>query len=185
MDGYRGTTWCSVAQKGCYRDPGCCFPMFLRSQGPFCSDFNDNFRWRQYKSHTEICLWVLYLQGVLTRPAVEMGTAGEIKSPEVKPATPVRFEMEEGNSSDHSYRRKRLGLYFMESDDRRTALGGGYTGGTTPVNIHGKPIADLSKTGGWIAAFFIFGTCLITSFSRFSLFFSPNFQFCHIWKIFI
>lgn len=86
---------------------------------------------------------------------------GEIKSSEGTPATPVTFEMEkEGNSFDHSYRRKRLGLYFMESDDRRTALGGGYTGGTTPVNIHGKPIVDLSKTGGWIAAFFIFGNCL-------------------------
>lgn len=57
-----------------------------------------------------------------------------------------------------SIQRKKLGNYFIESDDRCTAFGRGYTGGTTPVNIRGKPIADLSKTGGWIAAFFIFGT---------------------------
>ena len=75
-----------------------------------------------------------------------MGTR-EIKSPEV----------EMGGNSDHSFRRKKLGIYFIESDDRRTALGGGYVGGTSPVNIRGKPIPDLSKTGGWIAAFFIFG----------------------------
>ncbi|KAI4340617.1 hypothetical protein MLD38_025433 [Melastoma candidum] len=37
-----------------------------------------------------------------------------------------------------------------------TAFGRGYTGGTTPVNLRGKPISDLSKTGGWIAALFIF-----------------------------
>lgn len=60
-----------------------------------------------------------------------------------------------GNSE--SLQRKKLGIYFIESDDRRTAFGRGYTGGTTPVNIRGKPISDLSRTGGWIAAFFIFG----------------------------
>ena len=38
------------------------------------------------------------------------------------------------------------------------AFGRGYTAGSTPVDIHGKSIVDLSKTGGWIAAFFIFGT---------------------------
>lgn len=77
--------------------------------------------------------------------------AREIKSPEVLPATPASFG---------AHRRKRLGLYFLESDDRRTALGGGYTSGATPVNIRGKPLSELtiSKTGGWIAAFFIFGT---------------------------
>lgn len=48
-------------------------------------------------------------------------------------------------------------MFFLESDNRRLALGRGYTGGTTPVNIRGKPIANLSKTGGWIAALFIFG----------------------------
>lgn len=53
--------------------------------------------------------------------------------------------------------RKKLGIYFIESEDRRMALGRGYTRGSTPVNIHGKSIVDLSKTGGWIAAFFIFG----------------------------
>lgn len=74
--------------------------------------------------------------------------AGEIKSPEPLHGTPAA-----------SHRRKRLGMFFLESDDRRTALGGGYTGGATPVNIHGKPLSELSvsKTGGWLAAFFIFG----------------------------
>lgn len=81
-----------------------------------------------------------------------MAARGEIKSPEVQPETPASLG---GNSE--SIRRKKLGIYFLESDDRRTAFGGGYVGGTTPVNIHGKPIPDLSKTGGWIAAFFIFG----------------------------
>ncbi|XAR48255.1 hypothetical protein NMG60_11031012 [Bertholletia excelsa] len=73
-------------------------------------------------------------------------------------------------SSEPSYRGKKLGIYFIESDDRRTALGGGYTvGGTTPVNIHGKPIADLSKTGGWIAAFFIFGNEMAERMAYFGL----------------
>ena len=77
----------------------------------------------------------------------------EIKSPEPlpDPVTPVSVEAPQ--------QRKRLGLYFLESDDRRTALGGGYTGGATPVSIRGKPLSELSvsKTGGWLAAFFIFG----------------------------
>lgn len=76
----------------------------------------------------------------------------EIRSPEVPQGTPTPSRM--GTPAN----RKKLGMYFIESDDRRTALGGGYTGGATPVNIRGKPISDLSKTGGWIAAFFIFGT---------------------------
>lgn len=61
--------------------------------------------------------------------------------------------------------RKRLGMYFLESDDRRTALGGGYTSGATPVNILGKPLteASVSRTGGWLAAFFIFGNNRDTS----------------------
>lgn len=80
-----------------------------------------------------------------------MGTS-EIKSPEGLPETPAAYD---GNSN--SAYSKKLGIYFLESDNRRMAFGRGYTGGTTPVNIHGKPIADLSKTGGWIAAFFIFG----------------------------
>ncbi|KAI8526734.1 hypothetical protein RHMOL_Rhmol12G0018900 [Rhododendron molle] len=105
-----------------------------------------------------------------TQGLVEMGTVGEIKSPEGTPATSVTVEMEKGGtSSDHSFRRKKLGLYFMESDDRRTALGGGYTGGTTPVNIHWKPIVDLSKTGGWIAAFFIFGNEMAERMAYFGL----------------
>lgn len=72
----------------------------------------------------------------------------EIKSPESLQETP-------DNSSSHQG--KKLSVFFIESDSRRMALGRGYTGGTTPVNVHGKPIADLSKTGGWIAALFIFG----------------------------
>lgn len=74
----------------------------------------------------------------------------EIKSPEDMLETPASLEVD-GRS------RKKLGVFFIESDNRRTAFGRGYTGGTTPVDIHGKPIADLSKTGGWIAALFIFG----------------------------
>lgn len=80
-----------------------------------------------------------------------MGTR-EIQSPENGVETSTVLD---GNSD--SIHRKKLGIYFIESDDRRTAFGRGYTGGTTPVNIRGKPIPDLSKTGGWIAAFFIFG----------------------------
>lgn len=63
------------------------------------------------------------------------------------------------------FRRKKLEVFFIESDDRRTAFGRGYTGGTTPVNIHGKPIPDLSRTGGWIAALFIFGKNCICKIS--------------------
>ena len=80
-----------------------------------------------------------------------MGTR-EIKSPE-ETSSGLCSEFD-GIGLQH---RKKLGIYFIESDDRRTAFGRGYTGGTTPVNIRGKPISDLSTTGGWIAAFFIFG----------------------------
>lgn len=76
----------------------------------------------------------------------------EIRSPESSPAP--------GEGMVELARRKKLGIYFAESDERRfpAAIGGDYVaGGTTPVNIRGKPIEDLSKTGGWIAAFFIFG----------------------------
>ncbi|KAL5717158.1 hypothetical protein ACHQM5_010221 [Ranunculus cassubicifolius] len=92
----------------------------------------------------------------------------EIKSYHPSPATPVTpFN---GGGSSESVRRKKLGIYFLESDDRRTAIGGGYVGGgTTPVNIHGKPIADLSKTGGWIAAFFIFGNEMAERMAYFGL----------------
>ncbi|KAI3882192.1 hypothetical protein MKX03_027002 [Papaver bracteatum] len=92
--------------------------------------------------------------------------SNEIKSPgECMETTPVR-----GGSSD-SLHRKKLAVYFVESDDRRTAIGGGYvlTRGTTPVNIHGKPIANLSKTGGWIAAFFIFGNEMAERMAYFGL----------------
>lgn len=75
------------------------------------------------------------------------------------PDTPVTFV---GNSESTSS--KKLGIYFIESDNRRMAFGRGYTGGTTPVNIHGKPIADLSKTGGWAATLFIFGNTSVHNF---------------------
>ncbi|CAL5190976.1 unnamed protein product [Lathyrus oleraceus] len=65
--------------------------------------------------------------------------------------------------------RKKLGIYFIESEDRRMALGRGYTRGSTPVNIHGKSIVDLSKTGGWIAAFFIFGNEMAERMAYFGL----------------
>ncbi|KAK4413510.1 protein NRT1/ PTR FAMILY 6.1 [Sesamum alatum] len=93
--------------------------------------------------------------------------AREIRSPEVLPeVSPVSLE-----ANAESHKRKRLGIYFLESDDRRTALGGGYTSGATPVNIHGKPISEftISKTGGWIAAFFIFGNEMAERMAYFGL----------------
>lgn len=96
----------------------------------------------------------------------DVGTgAREIKSTEL--LSTDHYVQEDAN------RRKKLGLYFLESDDRRmSALGGGYTpGGTTPVNIHGKPLPDykMSKTGGWIAAFFIFGNEMAERMAYFGL----------------
>ncbi|XP_027153906.1 protein NRT1/ PTR FAMILY 6.1 [Coffea eugenioides] len=90
-----------------------------------------------------------------------MAGATEIASPEVLP---------DDISSSDSLRRKKLGIYFIESDDRRTAFSGGYVGGgSTPVNIHGKPISILSSTGGWIAAFFIFGNEMAERMAYFGL----------------
>lgn len=85
----------------------------------------------------------------------------EIRSPEDGISTPAQDIERSGTAISDMSRRKKLGIYFIESDDRRTALGGGYTVGSTPVNIHRKPLsdADLSRTGGWVAAFFIFGRC--------------------------
>lgn len=86
----------------------------------------------------------------------------EIKSPEVQL----------GGNSDPKLSSKKLGIYFLESDDRRTAFGRGYNGGiggATPVNIHGKPIPDISKTGGWIAALFIFGNEMAERMAYFGL----------------
>lgn len=88
----------------------------------------------------------------------------EIKSPEDLCETPAILD----GLSD-SVHRKKLGVFFIESDNRRTAFGRGYTGGTTPVDIHGKPIVDLSKTGGWIAAFFIFGNEMAERMAYFGL----------------
>lgn len=99
-----------------------------------------------------------------------MGT-GEIKSPEVIPERKTPPSARDGNSVSETVQRKKLGIYFIESDNRRLAFGRGYTGGTTPVNIKGKPIkeADLSKTGGWIAAFFIFGNEMAERMAYFGL----------------
>ncbi|XP_056164595.1 protein NRT1/ PTR FAMILY 6.1 [Syzygium oleosum] len=98
-----------------------------------------------------------------------MGTR-EIKSPECLPESQASAQASASvNANSESFRRKKLGNFFIESDDRRTAFGRGYTGGTTPVNIHGKPIADLSKTGGWIAAFFIFGNEMAERMAYFGL----------------
>ncbi|PIN05411.1 hypothetical protein CDL12_22048 [Handroanthus impetiginosus] len=93
-----------------------------------------------------------------------MDNGREIKSPEVH--APASLE-----ANTESHMRKRLGIYFLESDDRRTALGGGYIGGATPVNIHGKPLSEftMSKTGGWIAAFFIFGNEMAERMAYFGL----------------
>lgn len=88
----------------------------------------------------------------------------EIKSPEDLVAKSAKLDW----NSD-SFQRKRLGIFFAESDDRQTAIGGGYIGGTSPVNIRGKPITDLSKTGGWIAAFFIFGNEMAERIAYFGL----------------
>jgi len=41
--------------------------------------------------------------------------------------------------------------------------------GTTPVNIRGEPIADLSRTGGWVAALFIFGNEMAERMAYFGL----------------
>ncbi|OMO87742.1 Proton-dependent oligopeptide transporter family [Corchorus capsularis] len=89
----------------------------------------------------------------------------EIKSPEDLHQTPANLD----GISAESVHRKKLGVFFIESDNRRTPLGRGYTGGTTPVNIHGKPIANLSKTGGWVAAFFIFGNEMAERMAYFGL----------------
>lgn len=86
----------------------------------------------------------------------------EIKSPEVQL----------GGNSTPKRGSKKLGIYFLESDDRRTAFGRGYSGGVggaTPVNIHGKPIPDINKTGGWIAALFIFGNEMAERMAYFGL----------------
>jgi hypothetical protein len=37
--------------------------------------------------------------------------------------------------------------------------------GFSPVDIHGRPFLDLSNTGGWRAAFFIFGRVPFKHFS--------------------
>ncbi|KAJ3708840.1 hypothetical protein LUZ61_012545 [Rhynchospora tenuis] len=73
--------------------------------------------------------------------------------------------------SDVSHRKK-LSIHFAESDERRFpwAIGGQYVaGGTTPVTVRGKPIEDLSKTGGWVAAFFIFGNEMAERMAYFGL----------------
>ncbi|KMT07332.1 hypothetical protein BVRB_6g149600 [Beta vulgaris subsp. vulgaris] len=97
----------------------------------------------------------------------------EIRSPvdhNLETSTPKQG-MDWSRTNSDTSKRKKLGNYFMESDDRRTALGGGYTVGSTPVNIHRKPMShtDLSKTGGWGAAFFIFGNEMAERMAYFGL----------------
>ncbi|XP_048561792.1 protein NRT1/ PTR FAMILY 6.1 [Triticum urartu] len=73
----------------------------------------------------------------------------EIKSPPPPPLT----------MSSLSLQRKKLGSHFLESDERRRFYGASAAIGTTPLDIRGAPIPerDLARTGGWVAAFFIFG----------------------------
>ncbi|KAE9595151.1 hypothetical protein Lal_00009328 [Lupinus albus] len=75
----------------------------------------------------------------------------------------------EGGTPESMMKRKKLGIYFIESEDRRMAFGRGYKAGSTPVNIHGNSILDLSKTGGWLAAFFIFGNEMAERMAYFGL----------------
>ncbi|KAJ1704333.1 hypothetical protein LUZ63_004112 [Rhynchospora breviuscula] len=89
------------------------------------------------------------------------------QSREIQSTEPVVSEA----ISDVSHRKK-LSIHFAESDERRFpwAIGGQYVaGGTTPVTIRGKPIEDLSKTGGWVAAFFIFGNEMAERMAYFGL----------------
>ncbi|KAJ6713657.1 PROTEIN NRT1/ PTR FAMILY 6.1 [Salix viminalis] len=91
-------------------------------------------------------------------------SSSEIKSPEVLPETPATHD-----GVSNSTHGKKLGIYFLESDNRRMAFGRGYAVGATPVNIRGKPIPDLAKTGGWIAALFIFGNEMAERMAYFGL----------------
>ncbi|KAH0449386.1 hypothetical protein IEQ34_020078 [Dendrobium chrysotoxum] len=93
----------------------------------------------------------------------------EIRSPDSLPERSHAAVVEDG--SVQAARRKKLGLHFLESDERRfpAAISGGYVGGTTPVTLRGKPIEDLSKTGGWVAAFFIFGNEMAERMAYFGL----------------
>ncbi|KAF3784189.1 NRT1-PTR FAMILY 6-1 protein [Nymphaea thermarum] len=88
---------------------------------------------------------------------------GGSSSPSSKPAPALPATTPETEEE----RRKKLERYFKESDQR--SFGGGSVGGTTPVDVHGRPIADLSKTGGWIAAFFIFGNEMTERMAYFGL----------------
>uniref|UniRef100_A0A1D1YVW0 Putative peptide/nitrate transporter At5g13400 n=1 Tax=Anthurium amnicola TaxID=1678845 RepID=A0A1D1YVW0_9ARAE len=102
-----------------------------------------------------------------------LGLAGmgskEIRSSANSERSPLPEPGWEGNSE--SFRRKKLGIYFAESDERAAVLGigGVHFGGTTPVDIKGRPIKDLSKTGGWTAAFFIFGNEMAERLAYFGL----------------
>ncbi|CAA7396378.1 unnamed protein product [Spirodela intermedia] len=90
---------------------------------------------------------------------------GEIRSP-VSSSLPAPA----GEATSESFRRQKLGIYFAESDERKTHLGIFSSHlGTTPVDIRGRPIEDLSKTGGWTAAFFIFGNEVAERLAYFGL----------------
>lgn len=95
-------------------------------------------------------------------------TSKEIKSPSGE------------NLVNSAYGRKKLESHFMESDDRRKSLvfaraytssTSGIPGGTTPVDIRGRPLSDhhLQKTGGWLPTFFIFGNEMAERLAYFGL----------------
>lgn len=67
--------------------------------------------------------------------------------------------------------RNNLQFHFAQSDERRPGGINRYSvaNGTAPVNLWGKPIDNLSKTGGWIAAFFIFGNEMAERMAYFGL----------------
>lgn len=102
-----------------------------------------------------------------------MARSDEIRSPAAA-ATPVEVEAGEGASPGLlPGRRPKLSARFKESDEMwgRVGAGGLSAGaaGTTPVNIRGKPIQDLSRTGGWTASFFIFGNEMAERLAYFGL----------------
>ncbi|ERN06095.1 protein NRT1/ PTR FAMILY 6.1 [Amborella trichopoda] len=94
------------------------------------------------------------------RPSIPLNLVGGIR-----PSTPLNLGKGDGVLS--SSQRKKLEAFFAESDERD--LGRGMAVGTTPVDIRGNPIRDFSKTGGWIAAFFIFGNEMAERMAYFGL----------------
>lgn len=105
-----------------------------------------------------------------------MAGSEEISSPAAQqsaPATPAEAVGEGGSSGLLAGKRPKLAARFLESDEMWGRLGAGGlqpgAAGTTPVNIRGKPIQNLSRTGGWTAAFFIFGNEMAERLAYFGL----------------